>query len=616
MKIKTPSLPLFLLLALFVSCLNDHEESNDGATVVSVGDLVPDFELVGSDESSLSSASLNGQVYVLNFFDTSCPDCQQELQVLQRIYEQYHGCVPVVNVPRSQTKAEVQAYWSQTGLSMPFFMASDKTLYYKFATRIIPRTYVVDGSGKVMAAFSDSPIADFETLNALLQRELADGTNNTVNLSLRLKVPAAGSIDDYYFHNEYTISMLEVWFFDAETKKFFTKRIATNLTKEETLYNAQYDITYLFEDLRLRVGVYDIFTIANYDHSPETVEDEAEFLNLVDSITYQEGIEANIPDKGPVMTNRATSMLAVDLVPWVNKSYYMSIDLERVMAKLQIGVSQNTFQLNHEGRKYADINITNYKLVNLNRRYYLFQHKDSLTEFGARPEFVMPDNYDDYNEDGEQYVVDPLFYQKTLNRTDAAKVGQYYKSWFGDFTTKDFASMPSADNYGYVYILENTVFKTSQKNGYTPGIVFKAAVSPVFVYLYDDQRNVLKEEYRPEYWPYTIYLYKYQFYESIRAINVASGLMLDELMNYTDAQLKAYGIKQIKFNMGVYETYYIYWIRHRNSLSAPMGPMQYGIVRNNFYRIVVTGVTGVGNSVITPEIMRDNYPNSYVDIEE
>ena len=174
--------------------------------------------------------------------------------------------------------------------------------------------------------------------------------------------------------------------------------------------------------------------------------------------------------------------------------------------------------------------------------------------------------------------------------------------------------MPSANNYGYAYILENTAFKSSQKNGYSPGIVFKAAVSPVFVYLYDFDLKTLKEEYRPEYWPKTIYLYNYNFYGSLQALNVASGLQLDELVPYTDAQLKSYGIKQCKFNMGVYETFYTYWIHHRSNPTDFLGAMQYGIVRNNFYKMVVVGVGGIGNSVIAPDIMRDNYPNSYADV--
>lgn len=438
---------------------------------------------------------------------------------------------------------------------------------------------------------------------------------DSVNLSLRLTVSTrANPMDEYYFHNEYAISRLYIYFFDTETKQFYTRVSIDGLTKEESHYDTQYDVTYLFDSVKLHAGVYDIFTIANYDYAPEKVKDEGELLNMVDSLTYQEGIEANMPDRGPVMTNRATSHLAVDLVPYINKYYVLQVELERVIAKLQIGVSQNTFPLTHEQRKYADINITNYKLVNMNRRYYLFQHRDNLPTLTSQPVFTLPYHFDDYSESGEEYIVDPYFYEKMPTATSVARFARYYKSWFGEFTTADFASMPSADNHGYAYILENTAFKSSQKNGYSPGIVFKGAVSPVFVYLYDFNQRQLREEYRPEYWPKTIYLYNYNFYGSLQAVNVASGLGLDELQTYTDAQLKPYGIKKCMFNMGVYETYYTYWIQHRSNTVEPMGPMQYGIVRNNFYKMTITGISGLGNSVITPEILRDNYPNSYTDV--
>lgn len=268
---------------------------------------------------------------------------------------------------------------------------------------------------------------------------------DSVTISLRVRIPAAwaSSTDKYYFHNEYTISSLYIYFFDANTKRLFTRIPVTGLTQNESNPDPKYDITYFFEDIRLRAGIYDIFTIANYDYVPEEVTDEAEFLNMVDSLTYQDGIEANMPEKGPVMTNRATSLLAVDFLAWINKYYVLNVELERVVAKLELGVSQDTFSLTHEGQKYADINITNYKLVNLNRRYYLFQHRDSLPELAGQPEFTLPFHFSDYNDNGEQYVVDPYFYEKTPDIVSAARFSAYYKSWFGDFTTSDFASMPS-----------------------------------------------------------------------------------------------------------------------------------------------------------------------------
>lgn len=610
---------LSVAVVLLSACINDDDDGEVSVSLVNVGDRIPDFSLSDADGRTVTSSSLSGWTFILNFFDTGCPDCQRELRVLQRLYDCYGERVPILNVPRSQAKDELEAYWLQAGLTMPFYLPADQRLYYRFANKTIPRTYVIDGSGRVLAAYDDSPTADYDTLDALLQQTAGPvaAARDSVSLSFKLRVsraPRGSNVEEYYFHNEYTISRLEVWFFDATTKTFVDKAMVTDLTKAETLHDEQYDITYLFDRVRLKVGLYDIFAVANYQNFPDVVASEYDFLNMVDSISYEDGVEANIPDSGPVMTSRATTLLNVNLIPWVNKSYMLTIEMERVMAKLQIGVKQNAFQLKYNQRKYADINITNYKLVNMNRCYYLFQHIDSLVELGPQPEFTLSGNFGDYHDKGEQYVVDPYFYQKTGNPSDAALFGKYYKSWLGDFTTEGFASIPSADNYGYAYVLENTSFKTSQKNGYSPGIVFKAAVNPVFVYLYDSSQRVLREEYRPEYWPKTIYLYNYQFYGSIQAVNVASGLMLDELEHYTDAQLKQYGIKQCMFNMGVYETYYTYWIRHRNSPTDWMGPMQYGIVRNNFYQLIITGVSGLGNSSIVPDVLRDNYPNSYTDV--
>lgn len=601
---KKSSLILSILLCMLTACVTD-DETTGGGSLVNTGDRVPDFALTAQDGSMVTAASLEGRAYVLSFFDTKCPDCRKELQVLQQLYDQYKGTVTLLNVPRSETEAQVQAYWEEAGLSMPYHIPHDKDLYYRFATMTVPRTYIVGGEGKVLASFDDNPTASMESLDQVL-RPLVGQNEGDVSLRLRVRVSDSNrGVDEFYFHNEYTISRLEVFFFNADTKKLFSRATLKELTQAETPYDAEYDITYIFEDIRLRAGKYDIFAIANYDYSPTEIDDEEDFLNIIDNKTYQTGIEANIPDKGPVMTNGATSLLNVDLEPWINKSYILSVDMERVMAKLQIGVSKNTFILEHNQRKYAEINITNYKMVNLNTAYYLFQHKDSLTELGEKPVFTIPEHFGDYRDEGEQYVVDPYFYEKRPNTAAASFFRDIYREWYGTFDTSNFASMPAADNYGYAYILENTSFKTSQKNGYSPGIVFKAAVSPVFVYLYDNQAHALKEEYRPEYWPNTIYLWNYNFYGSIQAINVAAGTTLDELATYTDARLKTYGIKQSKFNMGVYETYYTYWIRHRNA-SNEMDPMEYGIVRNNFYKLIVTGVTDVGSSSITPDIMRDN----------
>jgi thiol-disulfide isomerase/thioredoxin len=59
-------------------------EDREGANI-KVGDKLPDFEVVMSDGSVVSNDSLEGNVSLVMFFHTSCPDCQQALPSVQEI---------------------------------------------------------------------------------------------------------------------------------------------------------------------------------------------------------------------------------------------------------------------------------------------------------------------------------------------------------------------------------------------------------------------------------------------------------------------------------------------------------------------------------------------------
>ena len=236
------------------ACQKDEDEGSGLINKVNVGDPVPDFSLTDGDGGIISSSSLSGQVYMLNFFDTGCSDCQKEFPVIQRIYDKYKASITVLNVPRSQSLDEVGAYWEKTGLSMPVYSPCDKDLYYKFATRGIPRTYLVDSQGIVQAAFSDSPLADFDTIDAVLSG-LQNKDMGVVDSSVRMRVSRdIRGVDEDYFRNEYTISHLELFFFDAKTNKFVTKAVVENLTQEEDTPDTTYDITYIIAKQRLKVN--------------------------------------------------------------------------------------------------------------------------------------------------------------------------------------------------------------------------------------------------------------------------------------------------------------------------------------------------------------------------
>lgn len=104
---------------LLTACLSE-DESDSEAGSLKAGDTVPAFTVVMNDGEPLSSAELRGEVAVILFFNTRCKDCQQELPVIQRIYEDYGSRIRLVGISREDGLASVTNYWQAFGLTFPF----------------------------------------------------------------------------------------------------------------------------------------------------------------------------------------------------------------------------------------------------------------------------------------------------------------------------------------------------------------------------------------------------------------------------------------------------------------------------------------------------------------
>lgn len=134
-----------------------------------MGDKLPDFEVVMSDGSVVSNESLKGNISLVMFFHTSCPDCQQALPRVQDIYNEYlQKGVSFALIGRECGKAEIEAYWSENGLNMPYSAQNDRGVYNIFASSRIPRIYISDENGTVRYIFTDDPVATLEDLKSSL----------------------------------------------------------------------------------------------------------------------------------------------------------------------------------------------------------------------------------------------------------------------------------------------------------------------------------------------------------------------------------------------------------------------------------------------------------------
>lgn len=155
---------LFSFLGVITACIREDKVAD-----VKVGDSLPKFEVVMNDGTVVSDASLKGNVSVVMFFHTSCPDCQQALPVVQTIYEEYaRKGVVFTLISRECSKEEVMAFWEEKGLNLPYSAQNDREIYSLFASSRIPRIYISDESGIVRYIFTDDPVPSFSDLQSSL----------------------------------------------------------------------------------------------------------------------------------------------------------------------------------------------------------------------------------------------------------------------------------------------------------------------------------------------------------------------------------------------------------------------------------------------------------------
>ena len=409
--------------------------------------------------------------------------------------------------------------------------------------------------------------------------------------------PSTRSAEDSYSYtqgspDEYKVNNARVYLFDTPTKLFVKSFLLTDLVRSGSDVNG--NIIYETEHVPVPQGTYDIFVTANTDRQINKTT-EAEFLADIDSISYVRGHIEDI-SKGVIMTNRASdnSATVIENSP-ENEDNVINITLERVLARIDIAKGRETFQLTDENSKmYATITLDGYYIVNFPKYYYTYRHTAVLTSM-TEPNWNISEHFGNVK-DVNGYIVDPYFFKKTIDASAFTNAEKYYENFYGDYnnpnavTWTSFKPVGDEPQYNTVYCLENCCLAPAQKNGYSTGVIFKAKVEPYNnVYHLSSDGNMVLVTDKNSY-PEVLYYFNYNFYDSAEALASAIGVT-----SVDGANLDIYKAKKFEKTDDGYRSYYTYWIRHLDNFKpTSMGVMEFGIVRNNLYRMLITNVSGLG----------------------
>ena len=158
------TLKLILLFAAVSFTLRASEEEQ--TTLTKVGQAAPEFSIEQIDGARFSLPKERGKVVVLNFFATWCGPCIQELPVLEsEIWKQFKKeDLKVLVIGREETAEKIKPFREKYRLTMPFSPDPDKKVYLLYATKFIPRTYVIDRTGKIAHQTVGYEPAEFKRL--------------------------------------------------------------------------------------------------------------------------------------------------------------------------------------------------------------------------------------------------------------------------------------------------------------------------------------------------------------------------------------------------------------------------------------------------------------------
>lgn len=386
---------------------------------------------------------------------------------------------------------------------------------------------------------------------------------------------------------EYQLKTVVLYFFDAKSKGLVKACKVEGLTldKEEAKY-----MIYKSNEISVDAGTYDIFAIGNTTNVIE-VANEDQLLANIDAETYKAG-QLSTSENGFLMTNRGSANLGqvIEKRTTEQPEQIISITVERCVARMEVCKSDDIYDLKNQNEEvYAKVDLSGCYFLNLATKFYSFRHVADLTSL-TEPTWTVGTNFGNVN-DGNGYVCDPYFFNKKVSAVGFNNPDGFYTHHLSTAAaTAQFSTLTKdyADNK--IYGLENCAIKDAQKHGYSTGILFKAVLTPNDN-VYDENGSKVDASSYDK-----LYYFNYKFYNSIAALIKAGVKATPEM---TEEELLELDVKTFDGSAGKFNCYYKYWIRHLdNDNPTVMGTMEFGIVRNNLYRMKVTGISGLGSGKI------------------
>jgi peroxiredoxin len=113
----------------------------------------PDLQVTAFDGRTVTLAGFRGRPAVVSFFESWCPNCQEEQPDLTRVAREFAGRVGFVGVSWHDTVADGRAYQRRYGVPYPLANDASGRTWARWQVPYQPVTVLVDRQGRIAERF-------------------------------------------------------------------------------------------------------------------------------------------------------------------------------------------------------------------------------------------------------------------------------------------------------------------------------------------------------------------------------------------------------------------------------------------------------------------------------
>ncbi|HSF59685.1 MAG TPA: TlpA disulfide reductase family protein [Candidatus Binatia bacterium] len=123
-----------------------------GLSAYSRGTKPPEFIGRTADNRTVSLASLQGKVILLNFWATWCLECRPEMPLFERLHREFAARgLSVIGINAREGTATVREYSKELGLTFPLVLDSRGEINAAYGVIGLPTTFLVGRDGRAVA---------------------------------------------------------------------------------------------------------------------------------------------------------------------------------------------------------------------------------------------------------------------------------------------------------------------------------------------------------------------------------------------------------------------------------------------------------------------------------